>query len=87
MTPVKAIREKCKDCSADELAEIRNCSFKDCSLYPYRMGKRPTGTGTTPMKAIRKRCLECCDGQPQEVRLCPSTQCPVWEYRLGRKPK
>lgn len=41
LTPVKAIRAKCIDCSNGELAEVRECPVKDCPIYPYRMGKRP----------------------------------------------
>ena len=41
LTPVKAIREKCIDCCAGQLVEVRLCPSVDCSLYPYRMGHRP----------------------------------------------
>jgi hypothetical protein len=41
LTPIKAIRSKCLDCSCGQIVEIRNCPIKDCSLYPYRMGRRP----------------------------------------------
>ena len=41
LTPIKAIREKCKDCTCNELRKIRECRIKDCRLWPYRMGKRP----------------------------------------------
>ncbi len=41
LTPVKAIRAKCKDCCVNQLAKIRKCQITDCPLHPYRMGKRP----------------------------------------------
>jgi hypothetical protein len=41
MTPLKAIREKCKECSCGSLAEVRLCKLTDCALYPYRFGKKP----------------------------------------------
>jgi len=41
LTPVKAIRKKCLDCSAYQPKEVRLCTMLDCSLFPYRMGKRP----------------------------------------------
>ena len=41
-TPIKAIRQMCKDCTCDQPKEIRNCTIINCPLYPYRMGKRPT---------------------------------------------
>ena len=40
-TPVKAIRQKCLDCTCEQYEEIRNCSIINCALYPYRMGRRP----------------------------------------------
>lgn len=40
-TPVRAIRAKCVDCCCGQLAEVRNCQITDCSLHPYRMGRRP----------------------------------------------
>ena len=42
LNPIKAIRQKCLDCSTYQVKEIRNCVIVDCPLYPYRMGKRPT---------------------------------------------
>jgi len=42
LTPIKAIREKCKECNAGSLKEIRLCHLVDCPLFLYRMGKRPT---------------------------------------------
>ena len=41
LTPIKAIRAKCIDCSCGSLREVRECHMKDCSLWTYRMGKRP----------------------------------------------
>lgn len=45
MTPIKAIRAKCLDCSANQIVEVRECHIKNCSLWPYRMGKRPDVEG------------------------------------------
>ena len=42
-TPLKAIRQKCLDCCAGQVAEIRRCELKNCPLFPYRFGKRPKG--------------------------------------------
>jgi len=41
MTPIKAIRAKCLDCSCGEKKEVRLCPIERCPLWPYRMGKRP----------------------------------------------
>ena len=45
LTPIKAIREKRKDCTGNQLHEIRECSVTTCALWPYRMGKRPKHEG------------------------------------------
>ncbi len=44
LTPVKAIRAKCLDCTAGQYKEVRFCPITDCPLYPYRMGRRPKNT-------------------------------------------
>jgi len=41
LTPIKAIRAKCLDCSGGNNAEVRNCVIPSCPLYPYRMGHNP----------------------------------------------
>ena len=41
LTPIKAIRAKCLECSCGNNAEVRECVIPDCPLYPYRMGHNP----------------------------------------------
>lgn len=41
LTPIKAIREKCLDCTCQQPKEVRLCEVTHCSLWPYRMGRRP----------------------------------------------
>lgn len=41
LTPIKAMRAKCMDCSCGMAKEVKMCPIKDCPLWPYRMGKRP----------------------------------------------
>ena len=41
LTPVKAIRAKCLDCTNNQYTEIKECNITNCSLHPYRFGKRP----------------------------------------------
>ena len=41
LTPVKAIRQKCLECCAGQVNEVRLCNIKTCALHPYRMGHRP----------------------------------------------
>ena len=45
LTPVKAIRRKCIDCSGGSLKEVRLCQVRECALYPFRMGKNPNYKG------------------------------------------
>ena len=48
-TPIKAIREKCLDCSYYQPKEVRDCVIINCPLYPYRMGTRPSKATTDTM--------------------------------------
>lgn len=41
LTPVKAIRKKCLDCSCGQPLEVRLCPIRSCTIWHYRMGKRP----------------------------------------------
>ena len=41
LTPVKAIRAKCLDCSEGSSKEVKLCPVTACPLYPYRNGHRP----------------------------------------------
>ena len=41
MSPLKAIRTKCYDCSYFQLNEIRLCEAVNCALWPFRAGKHP----------------------------------------------
>ena len=43
LTPIKAIRAKCLECSAGQRNEVKLCVVKKCPLYAYRMGHRPKG--------------------------------------------
>ena len=41
ITPMKAIRAKCLDCTCFQPKEVRLCVIEKCPLYPYRMGHKP----------------------------------------------
>ena len=43
LTPIRAIRKKCLDCSGGQYSEVRNCLITECTLYRFRLGKRPKG--------------------------------------------
>jgi hypothetical protein len=48
LTPLRAIRLKCLDCSCYQRKEIELCQIKDCPLYQYRFGKNPNRAGIGP---------------------------------------
>jgi len=35
---IPAIRQKCLDCSAYSITEVKLCPVKECGIYPYRNG-------------------------------------------------
>lgn len=41
MNPMRAIREKCLDCSCQQPMEVKECTVKMCALWPFRMGTNP----------------------------------------------
>lgn len=46
LTPLRAIRQKCLDCSNDNPREVTNCWGEySCPLYPYRFGTNPARKG------------------------------------------
>lgn len=51
-TPLKAIRQKCLDCSCYQPKEVKFCSAVNCVLYPYRFGKNPARQGIAPGRSL-----------------------------------
>jgi len=45
ITPLKAIRAKCLDCSNRQPSEVRKCPIDDCPLFIYRFGHNPKRKG------------------------------------------
>ena len=41
LTPIRAIRAKCIDCSGGSRSEVKHCTVETYPLWPYRHGKRP----------------------------------------------
>lgn len=41
MSPLKAIRRKCLDCSCYQPSEVRLCEAIGCPLWPFRAGRHP----------------------------------------------
>lgn len=40
-TPLQAIRRECLDCCCGKSGEVKDCTLTTCTLWPYRLGKRP----------------------------------------------
>ncbi len=47
LTPLKAIKKHCLECSGYEKKEVRECKISDCVLFPYRLGSNPNRKGCT----------------------------------------
>ncbi len=55
LTPMKAIRAKCLECSNDQMKEVRLCPIKKCALYEYRTGHRPKGEEVTAEDSLDEK--------------------------------
>jgi len=43
LTPIKSIKQYCKEqCCVNDLTSWKDCSIKQCYLWLYRLGKRPS---------------------------------------------
>lgn len=58
LTPMRAIRKKCLECSCGQITEIRECKVKTCALYPYRMGHRPKGEENIVESEKMENCVD-----------------------------
>jgi hypothetical protein len=50
LTPLKAIKKHCLECSGYEKKEVRECKITDCVLFTYRLGSNPNREGCTIKK-------------------------------------
>ena len=55
LTPLKAIRAKCLECSAGQPSEVRRCLADDCPLFTYRFGHNPRRKGIGYRKAAGEK--------------------------------
>lgn len=60
LTPLKAIRAKCIDCSGGSVYEPAHCTVERCPLYIYREGHNPKrkGVGKVDNISIDKKSAE-----------------------------
>jgi hypothetical protein len=52
LTPLKAVRKKCLECSGDKPSLVRRCDSQGCPLYVYRLGKNFKRAGIGGRKAL-----------------------------------
>ena len=38
---IRALRERCMDCCAEDRSEVRKCVSTTCPAWPFRMGSNP----------------------------------------------
>lgn len=58
MNPVRAIREKCLDCTCQQPVEVKECTVKTCALWPFRMGTNPYRSKRTMSPEARAKAAE-----------------------------
>ena len=66
LTPLKAIRKNCLECSSGSSNEVKNCIITDCPLYPYRLGKNPKRKGMGNSNNFNKKSLVEWESQNKE---------------------
>lgn len=78
LTPLKAIRAYCLECCCGQPKEVRFCESENCSLWRYRMGKRPgspfssTPGYTKARQGVLNRddnICQCCKGESGDSSL------------------
>jgi len=52
VSPMKAIRQKCLDCSCGSSEEVKNCFAKKCPLYQFRFGYKLDENGNKKKKNL-----------------------------------
>ncbi len=55
LTPLRAIKKHCLECSGYEKKEVRECKMTDCVLFEYRLGRNPKRSGIGSSKNLHSR--------------------------------
>ncbi len=76
-TPLRAIREKCIECSGDNRAEAANCQVSDCALFIYRMGTNPRRRRVGRVKNITPRSATIEEGSQHTTRAAIMNETPT----------
>lgn len=57
-SPMRAIREKCLDCSGGSSNEVKTCEVRDCPLWKFRSGRNPNRTPRVMTEEQRQAAAE-----------------------------
>lgn len=103
LTPLRAIRLKCLDCSGDSRKEVELCPVSRCSLWPYRFGKIPdfknyiamgyygedipAVVAPTAARAIKLKCKDCNGPEFSSCDVKDFGWCPLLQYLESHKKK
>jgi hypothetical protein len=80
----KAIRKYCVEfCCYNQTNEVRLCVSSECSLYPYRLGKKSEKTKLSRIQSIKVRCRDCYGYYTVK---CEDKECFLYPYRAGKNP-
>ena len=55
ITPLKAIRLKCLDCTCNQAKEVTLCTAENCPLYAFRTGHRPQKGNYTSTESYNEK--------------------------------
>lgn len=82
MTPLQAVRARCRDCCAGSAHEVRLCTAAACPLWPFRMGRNPWRAEPSPEQRERGRAL----GATRRARTADQRQTRGPDDEAGRGP-
>lgn len=92
-SPLRAIREFCKECQDGSFQAAAACNDSGCPFYLYRDGKPLPRGKHKPTSTIKQYCHEYCQAGAgrEEVKNCQGDKallgaCPIYAFRLGRNP-
>ena len=57
ISPLRALRLRCIDCSGDSANEVRLCTAVQCPAWPFRMGKNPWRSPVSEARRNQARTL------------------------------
>ena len=55
LTPLRAIRKHCLECSGGSVREVKLCVIPRCPLFIYRLGRNPSRKGMGKIENLHLR--------------------------------